>query len=489
MRIILFISLNFWVSLVFAQSDIAPTALKIDTSYAYFQYHNPQLGAKLLQHFENIEKDKVVFVHFGGSHIQAGKPIAVARTILQEKFGDGGLGFLFNYKAANTYGSILYNTSCTGKWSSRKSYQGRSAVLPIGFCGMTLESYDPLATLKFQLKNTIASDRHTIYVFFENDTISRDVVIQIDSVEIGDKHKLNYSPYGLEFEYSEPIQDISIKIKSEGGTRFRFYGLSIEKTANKGFIYHPAGVGSAAYRSFLVFDKYEIQADVLKPDVAILDFGTNDIVYFNTIDPTLKSQVTKTIDKLRMQNPEILIVLTSTQDLYFKKRVVDACLTFRELMDTLARTKDCFFWNFYDLSGGKNTIRDWIKEGYALSDGIHLTNRGYEIKGQLLALSIIQTLTFAQNFPMSQKVILGKSYQDTTILVDSTRSISQEEKLVTAKPKKSTPKNSYKNYKVRSGDTLSEIAYRYRTTVTKIKKANKLRSNLIQPGQVLKIPK
>jgi len=489
MKITLIIGLNFWVLLVLGQSEITPTNLKIDTSFAYFQYHNPKLGEKFLRHFENIQNDKVVFIHFGGSHIQAGKPIAVARTILQEKFGDGGLGFLFNYKAANTYGSIAYNTSCTGKWSSRKSYQGRSSVLPIGFCGMTLESYDPLASLKFQLKNNIASDQHTIYVFFENDTISRDVLIHIDSIEIGDKHNINYTPYGLKFEYSEPIQDISIKIKPDGGSRFRFYGLSIEKTANRGLVYHPAGVGSAAYRSFLVFDKYETQADILKPDIAVLDYGTNDIVYYNSIDPKLESQVTKTIDKLRKQNPEILIVLTSTQDLYFKRRVVDACTTFRDLMDTLARKNDCLFWNFYDLSGGKNTIRDWVKEGHALSDGIHLTNKGYEKKGQLLALSIIQTLTFAQNFPMSQKVILGKSYQDTTILVDSTRSISQEEKLVTAKPKKSTPKNSYKNYKVRSGDTLSEIAYRYRTTVTKIKKANKLRSNLIQPGQVLKIPK
>ena len=146
-------------------------------------------------------------------------------------------------------------------------------------------------------------------------------------------------------------------------------------------MYHPAGVGSAAYRSFLVFDKYETQADVLKPDVAVLDFGTNDIAYYNTIDPKLESQVVKSIEKLRKQNPEILIVLTSTQDLYFKKRVVDACSSFRDLMDTIARKYDCLFWNFYDISGGKNTIRDWNKEGYALADGIHLTNKGYEKKG------------------------------------------------------------------------------------------------------------
>ena len=487
MRLALGLGYYFIGLFVYGQGSPTSDALKIDTSFAYFQYYNPDLGTKFLRHFENIANDKIVFVHFGGSHIQAGKPIAMARNILQEKFGDGGLGYLFSYKAANTYGSIVYNTSYTGKWTSRKSYQGRSSALPVGFCGMTVESIDPMASLKFELKKPIQASDHKIYVFFENDSITRDVLIQIDTNLINENHGLTYTPFGLEFNYTDSIRDIVLKVKSTGGSRFRFYGLSIEKSENKGLVYHPAGVGSAAYRSFLVFDKYEMQADVLKPDVAVLDFGTNDIVYYNTIDPKLKSQVLKSIEKLRKQNPEILIVLTSTQDLYFKKRVIDACTTFRDLMDTIARENDCMFWNFYDLSGGKNTIRDWAKEGYALTDGIHLTNKGYEKKGELLALSIEQTLNFARNSANFPKVLAGKNYLDTSqVVVDSTQNTNVEPK---PKPIKTTPKASYKYYKVRSGDTLSEIADRHRTTVTKIKKANGLRSNTIRPGQVLKIPR
>ena len=40
---------------------------------------------------------------------------------------------------------------------------------------------------------------------------------------------------------------------------------------------------------------------------------------------------------------------------------------------------------------------------------------------------------------------------------------------------------------VRAGDTLSEIAMTYRTSVNKIKKWNGLRSDRIYPGQKLKI--
>lgn len=54
--------------------------------------------------------------------------------------------------------------------------------------------------------------------------------------------------------------------------------------------------------------------------------------------------------------------------------------------------------------------------------------------------------------------------------------------------KKPVVKSRQRKYKVKSGDTLSEIAQKYHTSVSKIKKANGLRSDMIRIGQVLKIP-
>ena len=45
-----------------------------------------------------------------------------------------------------------------------------------------------------------------------------------------------------------------------------------------------------------------------------------------------------------------------------------------------------------------------------------------------------------------------------------------------------------KVHRVRSGDTLSEIARRYGTTVSKLRSANGLTSNRLRIGQELKIP-
>ena len=52
-----------------------------------------------------------------------------------------------------------------------------------------------------------------------------------------------------------------------------------------------------------------------------------------------------------------------------------------------------------------------------------------------------------------------------------------------------TNQTTYRKYVVRSGDSLSVIASRFNTSVSKIKKANGLRSDMIRAGQSLKIPR
>jgi len=47
----------------------------------------------------------------------------------------------------------------------------------------------------------------------------------------------------------------------------------------------------------------------------------------------------------------------------------------------------------------------------------------------------------------------------------------------------------YKKHKVRSGESLSVLAQRYKISVTKIKSANNLKSNQLRIGQTLKIPR
>lgn len=59
----------------------------------------------------------------------------------------------------------------------------------------------------------------------------------------------------------------------------------------------------------------------------------------------------------------------------------------------------------------------------------------------------------------------------------------------TVKPKPKPKAPTVVRHTVKRGDTLSGIAGRYKTTVSKIQKANALKGSVIRVGQTLKIPR
>ena len=62
--------------------------------------------------------------------------------------------------------------------------------------------------------------------------------------------------------------------------------------------------------------------------------------------------------------------------------------------------------------------------------------------------------------------------------------------VVKPKPKpKPKPKQTVTRYTVKKGDTLSGIASRYGSSVSKIRSANGISGSLIRPGQTLVVPK
>ncbi len=111
--------------------------LKVDTSYAFFQYHSLATAKRFADLFANANKKRVDLFHFGASHIQAEIVTTRAKEYLYEVFGNAGPGFFFPFSAAKTYGSINYKSTHTGEWASAKSFQLQPKI-PLGARGMTV---------------------------------------------------------------------------------------------------------------------------------------------------------------------------------------------------------------------------------------------------------------------------------------------------------------------------------------------------------------
>jgi lysophospholipase L1-like esterase len=464
--------------------------LGVDTSYSFIQY--PSRDAALLFQ-KNMNKalhgGRTVIYHYGASHIQSEIVTTQASSFLKNKFGNAGPGFLFPFTAANTYNSINSKTSHTGKWTYAKSFQ-LPPKIPLGLRGMTVSTQDTSASFTINLNNPFPTEKYALQLFLELNQLTPElqVCINDDQCIYFNRDSINnhmgetFLPIPFEGEIS------SVEVDWEGpyepGQTFTCYGINVEHENRKGLLYESFGVGASAFQSVLSISKLEDQAPQLLPDIVIIDFGTNNILYTNTMDNNIPSYAKQTVAKFKAINPHVSIIFTSMQDLYKNGRYIDAGITFNQVLDSMAAATNSLYWNFYDLSGGFMKIRYWNEQGYAQKDFIHLTKKGYELKGYLLYKSFENTLKLISENPGKESFRLNvKPY--TELLNKKPEPKPEEPK---PKPKENTPPASTKKmYTVKKGDTLSSIAQKNKTTVSKLKKLNNLKSDKLKVGQKLKL--
>jgi lysophospholipase L1-like esterase len=476
------------------QPPRAKFQVTLDTSIApviHLEYNMIQFySSKALQNFYkawNSTKDhKLSVVHLGDSHLQSDIFPGQIRKNLHALHGDGGRGTCFPYSTANTYSSVEYKSEHTGEWEYAKSLR-LPPKIPLGVIGMSSKTVKPNSgfTLTFDDPVPNSYDRLRIYCKKQHNSFDLEVdfgngnttLVAIDSSS-GDT-----LPY-----YEIPMPDMGAVLKAKAVKKnayeneFEFYGMTMECSADSGAVVHNCGVGGAMYRSILYEALFQKQLPTLDPDVVIVDFGTNDYLYDDSIKPDLDTQIVLTIKRIREVCPDVSIILTSTQDMYWKGNNLVHGEDFSDLIHSIAKRYDCGMFDWYWVSGGRTAMSRWMDRGYANPDGIHLSPKGYRLKGDLLTDAMIKTMAWLEKSPAVDSLVLN------------TDSISAlQKKLLVPDSLKKNPSmmdgRVRTTHTVKAGQTLGGIAQKHGVTVAQIKQWNNLRSDRIYVNQVLIIYK
>ena len=487
----------FPLLLLVAVGSSSQAGISGDSSRSQYYWLNPELNyiqfyqRSAFEPFYNkwINGEPITIVHFGDSHVQPDIYTGELRKILQFEKGMGGRGMIFPYSIAKTYSTLDYASYHTGTWRASKSIE-YIPKLPLGISGVTAKTSDPSASFTIRFHNPIPSHYRKLKLFCDQHRNSFDLVItsggESVSVEVDDPGQPNAQPF---IEVVLPVIGNTITVqlvkKNDFENDFEFHGMSLESATTDGLVLHCLGVGGSQFRSLLAETLFDVQMSHLKPDLAILDFGTNDHLYNNAIPPDMESKIVQVINRVRKAAPNCTVLLTTTQDMNRKGINITSGRDYSALIRKIAKDQNCAFYDWYWVSGGPQRMTLWQQYGLAQVDNIHLTISGYTLKGKMLGSAFKSSLSKLSGSDDSL-VFNPDTLLFQTMLARQDSMMKKNIAVVPVAQQISRPVNIL-YHKIAQGETLGAIAEKYHVTVSSIRMANGIRGSKIIAGKTLKI--
>lgn len=322
---------------------------------------------------------KVSIVHIGDSHVQGDYFSGFVRKEFQKHFGNAGRGFVFPYRLANSYGPSDVLFTSNGRFESKDLMHcnSRCDFGAVGFEVSTSEN----ASLALRTDNTLFS---TVQLHYD-----KNVYLPCsDSIPytFTDTHNI------ARIEFDKLLSEIEFEGKPKTKSSAVIRGLVLEN-GQPGVLYHSLGVnGSAAFQYIKSYD-FENQVKHLDPDLIILSFGTNDC--YMTRDKfcqsCVKSNYLSLIGRLKNQNSDIPILLTTPPDHYYKRRYANSNLNrMCKVLYDVALETNVALYDLHSSMGGSGSVKNWHEEGLAAGDLIHYSKAGYQLQGEMLFNALLE---------------------------------------------------------------------------------------------------
>jgi lysophospholipase L1-like esterase len=340
-----------------------------------------------LKELEGNTNRKVNIVHIGDSHIQADHFSGKLRSLFQndERFANGGRGFIFPYTAAQSNNPYNYQVTYTGYWEGQKSVN-RNTISKWGLSAISAKTTNVQSTIAIDPNISGGSYKISkIKIFYPVfDESSFNVSLDIDPRELLSTY-LSRSGYA-EYQFKNPQSSIKITLNKNNflQNHFLLQGISLENE-DAGVIYHAIGINGAVVPTYFRCEDFEKHLSVLQPDLVIVSLGANDAHVGNFNEEEYKNNLRFLIYEIRKAAPKTSILITTPPDNYLWRRRVNLNNEkARQQILELAEEMNVAVWDIFEIMGGLKSVDKWVQSGLAARDKIHFSPKGYELQGELL---------------------------------------------------------------------------------------------------------
>lgn len=337
-----------------------------------------------------LNNDRIVnILHIGDSHLQADFITYTIRTAFQNNFGNAGRGLIVPLKVARTNEPFNYLSSSSFYWQSKRCVF-LDQPLPIGIGGVTIsnDSFNSSFNMKTFDYLPLSYSFNKLSLFYLKDSSSYNFNVK-DSIgnEIGYINSLSQSDYANvnTINLKNLTNQISIQAIKTNNSQKRavIFGISL-MNSNKGVLYNTVGVNGAQFKHYSKSQYFCEQTNVLAPDLIIISLGTNEANDSRFNEDVFYREIETLVINLKKQNPNSEFLLTTPANSYYQKN------KFNPRMSLVAASIICFakdnniaYWDLQSATSGKNSAYSWKKNNLLRPDGVHYTQDGYKLQGNL----------------------------------------------------------------------------------------------------------
>jgi len=335
-------------------------------------------------------KQHVRVLWLGDSHTNADFLSGTVRSVLAERFGDGGPGFV--RVGTKPYRHEGVSVSRDGAWNVGPNPPARRAPQDDGIFGLSGTRAVPEGGARFSLQSNARDAAGDDTARFELSYMlpvgaSFTVELAGHQLHVDTKTAADVTPSGIShLTLTAPLKSQLVLAPERGAPRL--FGVTLERDAKPGVVLDTLGIDGARLQTALAWNEAAFADEVARraPELFVIAYGTNesfDALNVERYGPQL-AELTR---RVRRGAPQASCLVLGPPDAPLGEASVPRVAEVSSVLQKSAAALGCSYVSLQQLMGGEGSFCKGMraKERLAQPDKLHLTPKGYQELGRALA--------------------------------------------------------------------------------------------------------
>jgi lysophospholipase L1-like esterase len=325
-------------------------------------------------------------LQWGDSHTAADMFTGEMRRLIQERFGDGGIGYSYAGHPFAGYRIIGSRRSQSSGWATQGTKFRQLGDAELGMGGLSISTERPGEWVTLDAPCTTLAVQYLAQPgggkleFADNDALPLEIDTAAEKLGPGT------------FRYACPAGDHHFVLTTEDRAPVTLLGMVATRP---GATWESMGINGAEAPLLLKWDQ-KLFASYIEdnaPSLVVLAYGTNEAANHDWDEDSYRRTFATLIDKIHSYVPNSSILVIGPADRSTRQRrawrAYDGTDKIVVAQKAVCEAHSCAFWDQGERMGGFGSMQQWVSMGWAQGDHTHFTGDGYRALADALMADLM----------------------------------------------------------------------------------------------------